>query len=194
MTLSARKDALRARISAARARVSAQQWAADNAARTRFLLALAEGFPVGTVAAYVSRDGEPGTVEAIDALAARGWGLLLPRITGRGVAWARFEGWDAMATGWGGIAQPTGPVLPPEALAEAGLVVAPCLAVGTDGARLGTGGGWYDRALPHRDPLSFVVALARHEEIRDDLGPLTLPHDIPVDGYVTERESVRLTL
>ncbi|HSO69009.1 MAG TPA: 5-formyltetrahydrofolate cyclo-ligase [Arachnia sp.] len=193
MTLSARKDALRARISAARARVSAEQWAADNAARTRLLLTLADEFPVGTAAVYVSREGEPGSVEAIDTLAARGWSLLLPRITGRGVAWARFDGWSSMATGWGGIAQPTGPVLPPEALAEAGLVVAPCLAVGADGARLGTGGGWYDRALLHRHPLSFVVALARDEEIRDDLGPLTLPHDIPIDGYVTERESVRLT-
>lgn len=194
MTLWARKNALRARISAARARVPAEQWALEDAARTRLLLSLAAEFPVGTAAAYVAREGEPGTAEAIDALAARGWSLLLPRIVGSTVAWARFEGWGSMAVGWGGIAQPTGALLPPESLAEAGLVVAPCLAVGPDGARLGTGGGWYDRALLHRHPLSVVVALARHEEVRDDLEPLMLPHDIPVDGYVTERESVRSTL
>ena len=79
-----------------------------------------------------------------------------------------------------------------EALAEATLIVVPCLAVGPDGSRLGTGGGWYDRALPHRSPGAPVIAVARDAEVLDDLATLTLPHDVPVDGYVTERVSVHL--
>ena len=61
MTLSARKDALRARISAARARVTADRWRADNALRTEFLLTLADGLPVGVASVYASREAEPGT-------------------------------------------------------------------------------------------------------------------------------------
>ncbi|MHA6510984.1 5-formyltetrahydrofolate cyclo-ligase [Tessaracoccus sp. Z1128] len=193
MTLSARKDALRARISAERARVTSGQWVVDNAARTRHALALADGLPVGTAAVYAARRGEPGTSDLIDALADRGWRLLLPKLV-RQVAWAEFDGWEATTAGWGGIPHPNGPALPPEVLAEARLIVVPCLAVGRDGSRLGTGGGWYDRALTHRGARSTVIALAREAEVLDDMAPLTLPHDRPVDGYVTELVSVLLPL
>ena len=191
MTLSARKDALRARISAARARVTADRWRADNALRTEFLLTLADGLPVGVASVYASREAEPGTRQLIDSLVARGWTVLVPKLT-PGVAWARFAGWESMTPGWGGIPSPSGPPLPAEALAEATLIVVPCLAVGPDGSRLGTGGGWYDRALPHRSPGAPVIAVARGAEVLDDLATLTLPHDVPVDGYVTERVSVHL--
>ncbi|MFD0866860.1 5-formyltetrahydrofolate cyclo-ligase, partial [Tessaracoccus lubricantis] len=59
-----------------------------------------------------------------------------------------------------------------------------CLAVGRDGTRLGTGGGWYDRALPHRRPGALLVALAREDEVLDTVP--TLPHDVSVDGWATE--------
>ena len=50
--------------------------------------------------------------------------------------------------------------------------------------RLGQGGGWYDRALPHRRPDTPVVALVRAAEVRDSLP--TLPHDVSIDGAVSE--------
>lgn len=191
MTLSARKDALRARISAARARVTPEQWRSDNALRTARLLELADRLPTTTASVYASRAAEPGTRPLIDELVARGWAVLIPKLT-PGVAWARFTGWEFTVPGWGGIPSPLGSPLGPEALGEAGLIVVPCLAVGPDGSRLGTGGGWYDRALLHRAPDVPVVAVARHAEVLDELAALSLPHDIPVDGYITERVSVRL--
>ncbi|MHA6524080.1 5-formyltetrahydrofolate cyclo-ligase [Tessaracoccus sp. G1721] len=191
MTLSARKDALRARISAARARVTPEQWHSDNALRTAHLLEMADQLPTTTASVYASRAGEPGTRALIDELVTRGWAVLIPKLT-PGVAWARFDGLDSTVPGWGGIPNPVAAPLAPEVLGEAGLIVVPCLAVGPDGSRLGTGGGWYDRALLHRAPDTPVVAVARHVEVLDDLAALTLPHDIPVDGYVTERVSVRL--
>ena len=74
-----------------------------------------------------------------------------------------------------------------EALAEADVIIAPALAVDTAGARLGQGGGWYDRALGHKRPDAKVVALVFPEEIYDaaDSPIPTEPHDVPVDGFAT---------
>ena len=66
----------------------------------------------------------------------------------------------------------------------------PGLAGTAAGDRLGTGGGWYDRALPHRRDGVTVVALARAPELLDSVP--TLPHDVHVDAVVTETEWVKL--
>lgn len=186
MTVEARKGALRRRLIAARAAVTPAEWRAGDSDRLRLLL---DGpWLVGqkTVALYASCDDEPGTRGLIDALTARGVTVLLPVLT-REIAWGVFDGWDSTRPGWRGIPVPTGPTLPPEALAEAGLIVVPCLAVGRDGTRLGTGGGWYDRALLHRAPGARLVALARDAELLDSVP--VLPHDVRVHGYATERVS-----
>ena len=54
-----------------------------------------------------------------------------------------------------------------------------------DGYRLGVGGGWYDRALQHRGKHQTVLAWAREAEVVPAVP--REPHDLPVDGYVTER-------
>lgn len=189
MTVEARKGALRQRLLADRDALTAAEWAIDNEARTRLLLDRPWVATPGTVALYASRDNEPGTRGIVDALTARGWAVLLPVLT-RDVRWALFDDWEAMRPGWRGIPVPVGDALPAETLASAGIIVVPCLAVGRDGTRLGTGGGWYDRALRHRSPSARVVALARDVEVLDTVP--VLPHDVPVDGFVTERVSVEL--
>lgn len=108
MTLSARKGALRARISAARARVTPEQWRSDNALRTARLLELADRLPTTTASVYASRAGEPDTRALIDELVARGWAVLIPKLT-PGVAWARFDGWEFTAPGWGAFPAPWDP-------------------------------------------------------------------------------------
>ncbi len=175
------KDALRPAIRAHRRGLSAGQWAVEDSARTELLLsALAD--TAGTVALYASRAGEPGTHEAITRLHGAGRRVLLPA-PGRSPTWALFRGWGTMRPGWGGIPIP-GPPTEALDLGEADVVVIACLAVAADGTRLGTGGGWYDRALPLRGPGVPVWALARSGEL---LGSLpSEPHDVPVDQVVTE--------
>ncbi|GAA4889426.1 hypothetical protein GCM10025789_02290 [Tessaracoccus lubricantis] len=178
-----RKDALRAAVSAARNALSDGRWRDEDARRTRHVLAAVAPLPVATAAVYVSRRGEPDTRDIIDGLLALGWQVLVPRLV-RAPDWAAFPGWVELVPGWGGIPHPAGPGLGAAGLAEADLILLPCLAVGRDGTRLGTGGGWYDRALPHRRPGALLVALAREDEVLDTVP--TLPHDVSVDGWATE--------
>lgn len=176
------KDALRAAIRVARTALSADEWSAQDLARTTLVL---DSLPAGvhTVAAYAARPGEPGTASLLDELASRGVRVLLPAIA-REPDWAWFTGSQDLTPGWAGIPEPAGPRLGAGALALADLVIAPCLAVTLDGARLGVGGGWYDRALLHARSDVPVWALARDAEVWPTLPHE--PHDVPVTAVVTE--------
>jgi 5-formyltetrahydrofolate cyclo-ligase len=61
--------------------------------------------------------------------------------------------------------------------------VVPALAVDHRGARLGRGGGYYDRALSHARPDATLVAVLFDDELVDHLP--AEPHDRPVDAVVT---------
>ena len=80
--------------------------------------------------------------------------------------------------------EPTGAVLPPEALEKADLVIAPALAVDPQGNRLGRGAGWYDRALARRKPACPLIAVCWPWEVLDTDLPAE-PHDVPADGVLT---------
>ena len=178
------KAALRAAVIESRRQLSPEVRARQNIARTHLLVeALSSLEPLVAVALYCSLEAEPDTTAAIDHLHARGTTVLLP-VLGRQVSWAWFDGWEHAEPSWRGIRQPTTGQLGPEALAEADAIVVPCLAIGLDGSRLGTGGGWYDRALPYRRLGIPVIALARETELRPTVP--TEPHDLLVDAVATE--------
>ena len=61
--------------------------------------------------------------------------------------------------------EPLGEALDPEILAEVGALVIPALAISQRGARLGQGGGWYDRALKKVGPDALVGAMIYPEEL-----------------------------
>lgn len=99
-------------------------------------------------------------------------------------SWGIWEG-GPLAHPPGKPAQPTTTPLPVRAIGEADLIVVPALAVSLDGTRLGQGGGWYDRTLPHRAPLAPVAAVVFDEEV---LAPGSIPreeHDVRVDAIIT---------
>ncbi|WP_164702303.1 5-formyltetrahydrofolate cyclo-ligase [Modestobacter sp. KNN46-3] len=172
------KAALRESLLAGRA---ARSPAARTAAAEALAEALAERLGGSSVvAAYVPAAEEPGAGRLPDALPGR---LLLPVVPARGqeLTWAEHDG--RLAPGRFGLLEPTGPRLPPGALAAADVVVVPALAVAADGMRLGRGGGFYDRALAHARPGATVVALVFDEELVAELP--AGPHDRRVTAVVT---------
>lgn len=143
----------------------------------------------GCVAAYASRAGEPSTTSLLDRLAQRGAKVLLP-VLGSGLQrhWAYLTTTDELEVrAPGRPPEPPGPTVEAEALAEADVVLVPALAVDSSGARLGHGGGWYDRVLEHVRPGVPVIAMVFPSEIYDaETHPLPQEqHDRHVDAVAT---------
>lgn len=89
---------------------------------------------------------------------------------------------DDLDLSWRDVA--TGVDLGRGGIAEADVIIAPALAIGPGGERLGQGGGCYDRALPRRRPGTPVVATVFASENGLDL-PVEA-HDERVDGVLTQ--------
>jgi 5-formyltetrahydrofolate cyclo-ligase len=137
----------------------------------------------GTVAAYVPLPLEPGAGRLPDALTDVGARVLLPVVpdAGRQLDWAVAGG--RLAAGRYGLLQPEGPGLGPTALAEADVVIVPALALDRRGVRLGRGGGYYDRALPHARADAVLVAVVFDDELVEELP--AEPHDRRIGAVVT---------
>lgn len=88
-------------------------------------------------------------------------------------------------------AQPSSPVLS-DALREADIVLAPALAIDEDGARLGYGGGWYDRALSVLRPDVIVVSVVFDEEFLPAGMIPVEPHDRFTDAVITPTSFIPL--
>lgn len=110
-----------------------------------------------------------------------------------GPRWGLWEAGQALVMPGRPPAQPSGEALASETLARADLILVPALAGGLDGTRLGQGGGWYDRTLPHRCPTAPVVAVIFDDEV---LEPGQIPleaHDMPIDAIITPTRTIRVT-
>lgn len=191
------KDARRRVIRAARARLTARtrERAADDLAQV--VGDLPQVRAARCVAAYVARPNEPGTLPLLERLAARGTRVLLPALgTGlqRDWAWLASPA-EFVVRAPGRPPEPVGPTLGAGALTEADVVIVPALAVDTSGARLGQGGGWYDRVLEHARPDALVVAMVFDDEVYDArTHPLPCePHDRGVDVVATPHGARRLS-
>ncbi len=144
-----------------------------------------------TVAAYVSVGSEPGTLALLDALRARGARVLLPALLpDNDLDWGTYEGEDSLTRVRHGakmaLFEPSGPLLGPDAVTEADVVLLPGLAVDARGMRLGRGGGSYDRVLARLDRAgarpALVVLLYDTEVVARVPAE---PHDRPVHAVVT---------
>jgi 5-formyltetrahydrofolate cyclo-ligase len=79
-----------------------------------------------------------------------------------------------------GVAGSRCPV-PAQPLPEPDVIIVPALAVDAAGRRLGQGGGYYDRFVPHH-PRARTIALLWSGEVLPDVG--AEPHDITVAEWV----------
>jgi 5-formyltetrahydrofolate cyclo-ligase len=144
------------------------------------------------IALYVAVGAEPDTRELFALVRRRGLQTCLPRI--RNYPGHRMD--FIIDTGRRqlnryGIPEPMpGPRIPVRSL---DVILLPSLAFKRDGTRLGTGGGYYDRALaglaglpPGRRPWLIGIAYACNE-----MPALTAaPHDVSLDQIVTELELI----
>lgn len=189
------KDLLRDAVRRRREARSAEEREVADARRFAHLRALV-GDPSGmVVAAYLSRAAEPSTWAMVSWLADHGARVLLPVIgphpdgtPRRTPDWAAYAGSEHLTMGLWGIPQPTGEPLGAAGLAQASLVVMPGLAATRSGDRLGTGGGWYDRALDHAGPEAVTCLLLNDDELLPTLP--TQPWDQRVDVVLTSSEVV----
>ncbi len=190
------KAALRSRLLAARAELSPgqRQDAALALAREALTLLPAPlpGAASPVVAGYVSVGAEPGTRALLDALRARGARVLLPvLLPDNDLDWGEYQDAGRLRPAGRGLLEPDGDRLGPEAVCAAGLVLLPGLAVDRHGARLGRGGGSYDRVLARLSARSgtarpsgpVLATLLYDAEVLE--GVPAEAHDRPVDAAVT---------
>ncbi|MBX7269258.1 5-formyltetrahydrofolate cyclo-ligase [Micromonospora sp. Llam7] len=186
VTNGAKREARVALLARRRARTAAERQAAAVRVQAE-LTAVVRRLRPGRIAAYVPVGSEPGGPDLpavlADALPA-GAQLLLPVLRDDlDLDWAAWAGPEAMVAAGRGTREPGGPRLGRTAIAAAGLVVVPALAVDRRGVRLGRGGGSYDRALA-RVPAGVLTVVPLHDgELVDELP--AEPHDRPVRAVIT---------
>jgi 5-formyltetrahydrofolate cyclo-ligase len=146
-----------------------------------------------TVCAYVPIRFEPGSIALLDKLLRLNVRVLLP------VARSDADG-APMPMQWGpyrpgrlvaarlGLQEPQEPWLAAEAVADAGVVFVPALAVDRAGVRLGRGAGFYDRTLPLARAATRLVAVVRDDELVDQIP--AEPHDVPMTHALTPRRGL----
>ena len=130
--------------------------------------------------------GEPGGAGLPEALAAvlPPSALLLPVLTpDRDLDWAAYDGALHAGGTLARLREPPGRGSARTRSRSADIVLVPALAVDATGARLGRGGGSYDRALARVRPDVPVVALLYPGEMVPVLP--AEPHDRPVTAVLT---------
>lgn len=151
-----------------------------------------------TVAVYAAMGSEVDPAAFAAAAAARGWRLAYPCMLSASDAAACSQRMCMRAVSAGDaseapfIAHPTRafattdvdsdhfPIVP---AAELDMVVVPLVAFDRTGARLGYGGGCYDRYLPTLSPACQIIGIAFNEQ-RVDHVP-TDAHDLPLPHIIS---------
>lgn len=188
-----RKALLRSELLAARRAVPGEVRRAESQQLHGHLGMAVDGADV--VCAYVPMGTEPGSPEILDVLSRLCGTVLLPVArTGPDGAhlplqWGRYQP-QGLVAGPFGTREPAGPWLPPSAVATAGVVLVPALAVDRRGVRLGRGGGFYDRSLALCGPDARLVAVVRDSEVVDALPGES--HDVPMTHALTPGGLIRL--
>lgn len=171
------RDAKRSLRAVMRARPSG-----DVGALVDALLALA--LPDGaTIAGVVPLPREPDLMPAWHELHRRGHVMVFPETTpaGEALLFRRWEPGISLLPGRFGTLYPDGPETVPE------IVFVPLLAWDRRLARIGYGGGYYDRTLAG---LPGAVAIGYGFASQEVASVPTGPYDVPLDAMVTDRDVV----
>lgn len=137
------------------------------------------------IATYLASDGEFDPQPINDLLRDRGHELYLPRIDGNAMEFALWEADAVLTPNRYGIAEPA-PATPVCAAPDLMLVLVPLVGWTDTGARLGMGGGYYDRYLGRTESSQrpWLVGLAYSCQQLATL--VEDPWDVRLDAVLTE--------
>ena len=196
--LRALRDPLRQRLRAQRAALAPVERLAAGAAIAAQLAALPAFAGASRLAGYFACGGELPLHEVPARCRQQGTHYLLP-VLGRGrvMRFARWRSGQPLAPNRYGIPEPVADEAALRGARTLDLVLLPLLAFARNGARLGSGGGFYDasfaflrkQARPAR-PLLCGIAYAFQELPADDPALAPQPWDVPLDTVLTEREII----
>lgn len=183
MTRQEEKQDLRRRLRTLERGLSARYKAESSRAIAAHLIGMPEYQAAGTVFCFVGTEREIDTRPILQDALAAGKRLCVPLCADRGIMELReITGLEQLSPGAYGIPEP-----PADALRlsvdEVDFAILPCTTCSHAGARLGKGGGYYDRFLSHYR--GGTVLLCREKLIREEI-PVE-PHDYPVPWVLTER-------
>jgi 5-formyltetrahydrofolate cyclo-ligase len=192
--LSGARRQLRAQLNARRRALSARERAALSRTVARNALRAVPLRHGQRVALYAALPWELDAAPLIELARARGCHVYLPRIerrqAGRGMRFIDIDG--PRRTNRLGIEEPEGAAFLGARWFD--VVFLPLVGFDRHGLRLGTGGGYYDRALAFRHVRRFwhgpaLVGLAY--AFQELSATERAPHDVPLDLVVTEQEIIR---
>ena len=183
MTVKEEKQRLRRVMREKEAALSEKYKTASAAAITAHLLGMPEYQAADTVFCFVGTPWEIDTRGILAAALADGKTLCVPLCVDKGVMELRqITTLDQLHPGSYGLLEPVADT-PRISADDVDFSILPCTTCSHGGARLGKGGGYYDRFLSHYR--GGTVLLCREKLIRDEI-PVE-PHDYPVPWVLTER-------
>jgi 5-formyltetrahydrofolate cyclo-ligase len=191
--LAVEKQRLREAIRARRRMIGEQDRAQWSARITEAILAHRCWREAGDVAGFVGRLDEPDTMALLRDTINAGKRLWLPKVIGvdpPAMQWVRALALSQLTPGPFGILEPVPPPHRASGRVDAfDLVVVPGLAFSRQGARIGAGFGYYDRALDtiRASPAVFLLGVCFSEFLDPQEGPIPLEaHDICVHAVCTQ--------
>lgn len=157
---------------------------------TRRFLELPEVEGAGTVMTFWTFGSELSTMPLIDALHAAGVRVTLPRIVEGDIEPVTYAPGDPTTeTAFGALEPSGGDVLAPT---DIDVVATPAVVFDRRGARVGYGGGFYDRFFTKVRPDTARIGIGFGVQLLPEGEWLPGGHfDLPVDAVVTESETVR---
>lgn len=182
--LNAQKQAARRAARQQLAQISPQEFSAIGAAMWQTLQAQPAWQSAESVFCFVGALHEPDTMPILQGALSAGKQLLVPRIAGPGqMQLVPLQSLERLQPGAFGILEP-GQALPAvPAGSGVQLAVLPCLAATRSGARLGHGGGYYDRFLENYSGQRLILCPEALLAQSLPTGPL----DEPAQAVLTEK-------
>jgi len=176
------KRLCRARLKAQRGALTPAAAAAADREIARHVLSAPAFVQADLVCLYISLPGEVDTAAIVAEALRLGKRVAAPRCRrGGAMELYEFTSCGQLCPGICGLREP-GPDCPPARVSPRTLCLVPALAFDRTGARLGYGGGYYDRFLEHFE--GRTAGLVRSAFVLDALPKE--PHDQRVDALVTE--------